>query len=42
MMPGNIAVRTIRVEKTMSDDARVLAMRATDKFISMINEVEGF
>jgi hypothetical protein len=31
MMPGNIAIRTVRVECTFMDDASVKNLRAKDK-----------
>lgn len=38
MMPGNVLLRTVRVEQAVSTDESVLANRARDKFISMLNE----
>ena len=38
MMPGNVSLRTVRVEQTSSTDANVLADRARDRVISMLNE----
>lgn len=38
MMPGNIAVRTIRVQQVFSTDKDVKANRAKDKVLSMFNE----
>lgn len=38
MMPGNVSLRTVRVEQTMSSDASVKANRAWDRVISMLNE----
>jgi hypothetical protein len=38
MMPGNILLRTVRVEERPSTDATVLADRARDKLLSMLNE----
>ena len=38
MMPGNVSLRTVRVEQTFTNDKEVLANRARDKVISMLNE----
>ena len=38
MMPGNILLRTVRVEQRLSTDASVREDRARDKLISMLNE----
>ena len=38
MMPGNVLLRTVRVEQRLSTDATVLEDRARDKIISMLNE----
>jgi len=38
MMPGNIAVRTIRVERKFADDRYVKENRARDKLLSLFNE----
>lgn len=38
MMPGNILLRTVRVEERVSTDSSVLQDRARDKLISMLNE----
>jgi hypothetical protein len=38
MMPGNVAVRTVRVECAFMTDKEVKAARAKDKVLSMFNE----
>jgi hypothetical protein len=38
MMPGNILLRSVRVEQAASDDKSVLADRARDKYIDKLNE----
>jgi hypothetical protein len=37
MMPGGVAVRTVRVESVFADDDNVLANRARDRVMSMLN-----
>jgi len=38
MMPGHVSLRTVRVERTFASDKSVLANRARDRVLSMLNE----
>jgi hypothetical protein len=38
MMPGHVSLRTVRVERSFATDKTVLANRAKDRVLSMLNE----
>jgi len=38
MMPGNVSLRTVRVEQSFTNDKLVLENRARDRVLSMLNE----